>query len=141
METTVKVASGAIALLKGHVARAGPLADQYYYRLATAYRESSNYTAAADSFLQISRQFSNSSLLLEASYGEALARFNLRDFSRVTALLQDPNGTFQQASKARHRIVHRGRDSNLIVWCCREYSGRERGNENRQPQPEYDHGR
>src|SRR6266542_3609346 len=93
--------AGAIALLKGHVAKAGPLADQYYYRLATAYRESSNYTAAADSFLQISRQFTNSSLLLEASYGEALARFNLRDFSRVTALLQDPNGTFQQASKAR----------------------------------------
>ncbi len=93
--------AGTIALLKGHVAKAGPLADQYYYRLATAYRESSNYTAAADSFLQISRQFTNSSLLLEASYGEALARFNLRDFSRVTALLQDPNGTFQQASKAR----------------------------------------
>src|ERR1051325_4875582 len=93
--------SGAIALLKGHLAKAGPLADQYYYRLATAYRESSNYTAAADSFLQITRQFTNSSLRLEASYGEALARFNLRDFSRVIALLQDPNGAFQQASKAR----------------------------------------
>src|SRR6185295_11946373 len=40
-------------------------------------------------------------LLLEASYGEALARFKLRNFDRVIALLQDPNGGFQQASATR----------------------------------------
>ncbi|PYJ04230.1 MAG: hypothetical protein DME25_10305, partial [Verrucomicrobia bacterium] len=61
--------AGAIALLNAHVGKAGPLTDQYRYRLATAYSQSSNYAAAADSFLQITHQFTNSPLLLEASYG------------------------------------------------------------------------
>ena len=39
--------------------------------------------------------------MLESSYGEALARFKLRDYAKVTTLLQDPNGAFQQASKVR----------------------------------------
>src|SRR5262245_3231768 len=93
--------AAAISLLNTHLSKAGPLADQYRYRLATAYLQSSNYPAAADSFFQITRQFTNSPLLLEASHGEALARFKLRDFPRVIALLQDPNGAFQQASKTR----------------------------------------
>jgi len=91
----------AIAILNQNLPKAGLLTDQYRYRLGTAYLQSSNFTAAAGSFALIARQFPNSSLLLEASYGEALARFKLRDFDRVIALLQDPNGVFQQTSAIR----------------------------------------
>lgn len=91
----------AIAILNQNLPKAGLLTDQYRYRLGTAYLQSSNFTAAAGSFALIARQFPNSSLLLEASYGEALARFKLRDFDRVIALLQDANGVFQQASATR----------------------------------------
>jgi tetratricopeptide (TPR) repeat protein len=93
--------NGAVSILNAHVARAGLLTDQYRYWLATAYLQGSNYAAAADSFALIPRQFTNSPLLLEAGHGEALARFRLRDFDRVIALLQTPNGAFQQAAKAR----------------------------------------
>ena len=57
--------SAAIALLSANVAKAGQLADQYRYRLATAYHSSSNYAAAAASFLFITTQYTNSPLLLE----------------------------------------------------------------------------
>lgn len=91
----------AILILNSHVAKAGLLTDQYRYWLAMAYLRGSNYTAAADSFALISRQFATSPLLLEAGHGEALARFRLREFDRVIALLQSPTGAFQQAAKAR----------------------------------------
>lgn len=91
----------AIVILNQQLPRAGLLTDQYRYRLGTAYLQSSNFTAAAGAFALIARQFPNSGLLLEAGYGEALARFKLRDFDRVVALLQDTNGVFQQASATR----------------------------------------
>ena len=92
---------GTISILTQHMPRAGLLTDQYRYRLGTAYLQSSNYTAAAESFALIARQFPNSALLLEASYGEALARFKLRNFGQVIGLLQDANGVFHQASATR----------------------------------------
>ena len=93
--------SAAIALLSANVAKAGQLADQYRYRLATAYHSSSNYAAAAASFLFITTQYTNSPLLLEASYGEALARFKLGDPRRVIRLLGDRGGAYQLATRAR----------------------------------------
>jgi TolA-binding protein len=93
--------AGGISLLTTHVTKAGPLADHYYYRLANAYLQSSNYPAAAQSFLYITRQLTNSLLLLEASHGEALAHSKLRDYRKVIELLQQPNGAFQQASRTR----------------------------------------
>src|SRR5947207_3375863 len=63
--------AGGIALLKASATKAGPLADQYQYRLANAYLQSSNYLEAAQSFLFITRELTNSPLLLEASHGEA----------------------------------------------------------------------
>jgi len=93
--------AGAISILNQHLPRAGLLTDQYRYRLGTAYLQSSNYTAATESFALVARQFPNSTLLLEASYGEALARFKLRNFDQVIGLLQDSNGAFHQASTTR----------------------------------------
>src|SRR4026209_910376 len=93
--------AGAISILNQHLPKAGLLTDQYRYRLGTAYIQSSNYTAAAESFALIARQFPNSAQLLEAAYGEALARFKLRNFSQVIRLLQDSNSVFNQASATR----------------------------------------
>jgi TolA-binding protein len=93
--------SRAISILTANLPKAGLLTDQYRYRLGTAYLQSSNFTAAAEAFALIVRQFPNSGLLLEAAYGEALARFRLREFSRVVALLQDPKGAFQLGTRTR----------------------------------------
>jgi TolA-binding protein len=93
--------TGAITLLNQHLPKAGLLTDQYRYRLGTAYLQSGNFQEAAESFSLIARKFPNSDLLLESSYGEALARFKFKDFDRVIGLLQDANGAFQQASATR----------------------------------------
>lgn len=91
----------AISLLNSNLAKAGPLADQYYYRIGEAHYAGSNYLAAADSFAALTRNFTNSGLLLEAAHFEALAGFKQREFPRVVALLQNPNGPFQRAARVR----------------------------------------
>lgn len=91
----------AISALNTHVGKAGLLADQYYSLLGSAYFQNGNFGAAADAYALIVRQFTNSALRLDASYGEALARFKMRDFRKVISLLRDPAGAFQQAALAR----------------------------------------
>lgn len=100
----------AVDLLTAHSAKAGLLAEEYRYWLAKAHMQSSNYLAAAESFGLLTREFTNSVLLLEASHGEALARFKLKDWPRVITLLQQTNGVFQQAAKVRpnDELVARG---------------------------------
>src|SRR5439155_8878453 len=48
--------------------------------------------------------------LLDASYGEALARFRLKEWHRVSDLLQAPGGAFQKIAAARtnDEVVVRG---------------------------------
>ena len=103
--------TAAISALNTHISKAGLLADQYHLLLASAYFQNSNFAAAADSYALISRQFTNSSFRLDASHGEALARFKLRDFGRVVSLLRDPNGAFQRAAVTRldNRLAISGR--------------------------------
>lgn len=91
----------AVTILSTNMPRAGLLADQYRYRLAEAQMALGEFVFAAESYAVLLRQFPNSGLLLESAYGEALARFKRRDFARAAALLQDPNGAFQQAAKVR----------------------------------------
>lgn len=91
----------AISILDANLPKAGLLTDQYRYRLAEAQLATGAYAAAADSYALILRQFPDTRLSLESAYGEALARFKLREFPRVVTLLQDPNGAFQQISKIR----------------------------------------
>lgn len=91
----------AISILDANLPKAGLLTDQYRYRLAEAQLATGAFAAAAESYALVLRRFPESGLLLEAAYGEAFARFKLREFSRVVTLLQDPNGAFQQISKIR----------------------------------------
>ncbi|HXG48406.1 MAG TPA: tetratricopeptide repeat protein, partial [Methylomirabilota bacterium] len=86
-------------------------ADEYRYWLGEAYAQTGNYRVAAETLASVAREFTNSARLLEASYGEALARFRLKDWKRVAALIEDPAGTFQRAAAARasDELVVRGR--------------------------------
>lgn len=93
--------SDAVTLLNASLTKTGPLADQYRYRIGEAHMRGSNFLAAAESFASVTRDFTNSPLLLEASHEEARARFKVRDFARVVALLQNPDGAFQRAARLR----------------------------------------
>ena len=101
---------GTVDLLTAHLAKAGTLTDQYHYWLAEAQLKSNNYQAAADSFARLVKGFPSSARLLEASYGEALARFKMRDWRHEAELLQPTNGTFRQSAKVRSNdeLVARG---------------------------------
>jgi len=91
----------AVDLLSAHMSKADRWADQYRYWLAQAHTQGTNYPAAAETFAQLIKEFPASSRLLEASYGEAKARFKLGDYRRVIQLLQTPDGTFQRETRAR----------------------------------------
>jgi TolA-binding protein len=97
-------------LLTTNSAYAGPLADQFQYWLAEAHRQSTNYQAAAEGFAKLVRDFPNSPRLLEASYGEALARFKLQEWARVVELLRNTNTAFYQQAQRRtnDELVIRG---------------------------------
>ncbi len=100
-----------VAIINGALPRAGLLQDQYRYCLGSAYLESGNYIAAAETFAGIPRTITNSSLLLEAAHGEAQARFRLGDYQAAVDLLRNPDGAFQRAIKSRpaDRFAIRGR--------------------------------
>ncbi|HEY2952199.1 MAG TPA: tetratricopeptide repeat protein, partial [Verrucomicrobiae bacterium] len=90
-----------VSLLSTNLGRAGGLADQYRYWVGATHLQSTNYQAAADVFAALVKEFPASARLLEASYGEAQARFKLNDFPRVIELLRNPTNAFQRAAQAR----------------------------------------
>ncbi len=100
----------AIRLLTTNLPNAGLLSDQYRYWLGESYMQSSNYNSAAETFATLIKSHPESVRLLEASYGEALARFKLKEWSRVVELLQNPQGVFQIAAhqRANDELVARG---------------------------------
>ena len=91
----------AIDLLSTNAPRAGRLADEYRYLLGDAHFQSGSFRVAAETFASLTRDFTNSARLLEASYGEALARFKLKEWGRAATLLEDPTGTFQRTAALR----------------------------------------
>jgi len=103
-------AKAAISLLTTNTTKAGQFQDQYRYWLAEAHREAANYTAAADTFASLLRDFPGSSLMLEASYGEAVVRFKLGQWPRVIDLLRPANAPFAKEAHAHpnHELVLRG---------------------------------
>jgi len=100
----------AIKLLQASQGNAGALADRYQYWMAEAYRFSTNYQAAAEAFAKMAVDHPQSNRLLEAGYGEALARFRLKEWPVVIDLLQRGDGAFRMAAQARPNdpLVARG---------------------------------
>lgn len=103
-------AAGAVALLTSNLTRAGQLADQYRFWLGQMRLDSGDYEAAAAEFARLLNEFTNSTRRLEASFGEAQARFKLQEWPRVIELLQKPDGAFQEAARAggNEELVARG---------------------------------
>lgn len=96
-------------ILTTNAPRAGDLADQYRYWLGETHIRATNFQAAAETFAGLIKEFPASPRLLEAAYGEALARFRLRQFPRVIELLNSPQSVFRRAASARatdELVVH-----------------------------------
>jgi len=89
----------AITLLLANQPKAQWLADQYLYWIAESQLAGGNFAAAADSFARLVESFPLSTNCLSASVREAEARARLQQWPRVTELLQNADGIFQQAVK------------------------------------------
>jgi TolA-binding protein len=100
----------AMELLSTNRSKAGMWADEYLYWLAQTQVRLTNLVAAADAFAELIKGFPDSPRRLEATVAEAAAIARLTQWPRVTALLEDPEGVFQQAAKSEpaNEFVFRG---------------------------------
>jgi len=87
----------AVALLQARVGTAGVLADQYVYWIALTQFKNGDYSAAAESFANLTRAFPKSQYLLDGVVDEAIARSKINEWRKVSALLQGE--IFQDAAK------------------------------------------
>jgi TolA-binding protein len=92
---------GALSLLRERLGNAGKLADQYRYWIAECLFQQGDFAGAATAFAQVLNDFPNSTRRLNASLGEAFARFKLGEWKRTAELLTQPGGAFQQAAQKR----------------------------------------
>jgi TolA-binding protein len=91
----------AIRLLEERLESIGSLKDQALHFLGEIQLRRSDFAAAAKAFHRLIRETPNSSLLLKASFGEALARFRSGDYAATAALLSVPTNAFPIAATAQ----------------------------------------
>jgi TolA-binding protein len=91
----------ALALLRERLANAGKLADQYQYWIPECLFQKGDYAGAASAFARMLNDFSDSPRRLDASLGEAYARFKLGELQKTAELLSQPGGAFQRAAQQR----------------------------------------
>jgi tetratricopeptide (TPR) repeat protein len=90
----------ALSLLSTNIAAASANADEFQFQLGKTYDQSGRFAEAADAFAKLVSKFPDSALRLEAAVLEARARFNLKQWPRVVALLQDADSVFQKLAAA-----------------------------------------
>lgn len=88
--------SAAISLLGTNMASAAGIADQFQYWLGQVHFQARQFDQAANSFAVLISRFTNSTLRLDATLGEAQSRFELKQWPGVSELLQNPAGVFQR---------------------------------------------
>jgi TolA-binding protein len=100
----------AIALLTARQADAGNLADQYVYWMGEAQFQNGDFSAAAETFVSLTRDFPESSLRLRVMVEAAAARARLNEWPQVVSLLEGTNGVFQRAVQMdpANELVARG---------------------------------
>lgn len=91
----------ALNLLATNLARAAGIADQFQMQIARVHLQSGQFAAAADAFAVLAARYTNSTLRLEATLEEAKARFQLKQWARVSDLLQNPAGVFATTAAQR----------------------------------------
>lgn len=90
----------AARLLSERVDTLGNLKDQGLHLLGDVQLRRGKFAEAAEAFGRLIRETPNSSLLLPASFGEAMARFQAGEFAQVTTLLATPTQAFAKAAAA-----------------------------------------
>ena len=100
----------AIALLQARKAGAGNLADQYVYWMGEAQFQSGDFSAAAETFVSLTRDFPESSLRLRGVVEAAAALAQTNAWPRVVSLLEETNSVFQRAAQLDpgNELVSRG---------------------------------
>src|SRR6266850_2784564 len=91
----------AVSILTTNLPNAGIFAEDYHYWLGEVQLQTGNHRAAANSFARLLKDFPETPRALEASYNQALAHFNLREWDRVIELLQKPETPFQKLAVSR----------------------------------------
>ncbi len=89
----------AIALLQARKAGAGHLADQYVYWIGEAQFQNGGFSAAAETFVSLARDFPESSLRLRGIVAAAATCTRLTNWLRHDALLENTNGVFQRVAR------------------------------------------
>ena len=89
----------AIALLQAGKAGAGKLADQYVYWIGEAQFQKNDFSAAAETFVSLTRDFPESSLRLRGVVEAAAAYARSSHWRQHDALLENTNGVFQQEAQ------------------------------------------
>jgi TolA-binding protein len=100
----------AINRLKEGRGAAGDRADEYVYWIGSVQLQSRDFTGAAETFISLAQTYPKSRLRLRAVVEAAGALTEVRQWSQVVELLQEPNGVFQQARAmdAGGELVARG---------------------------------
>jgi TolA-binding protein len=93
--------TNAVALLTdaNNQAKAGKLADEYFYWIGEAQFQNANYTEAAETWIALAQKFPESRLRLKAMVEAASAFINLSKWQQVVALLEEKNGVFRRAAQ------------------------------------------
>lgn len=111
-QAALKLGNGkpAAALLATNLATAGVFTEQYLYWLGKVCLQTSNYLAAANSFGRVVKDFADSPRVLESSYYQAFAHFQMKEWTRVIDLLSRPGQPFQKIAMTRpdDEIINRG---------------------------------
>lgn len=102
--------AGVVRLLENRLQTNNAKPDQYLFWLALAQSQLSQFENAAKTYAELLKDHPKSPLRLEASYGEALARFKLGDTARTVELLNDAGSAFVEAAQTstNRLIVLRG---------------------------------
>jgi TolA-binding protein len=105
--------TNAIALLNDatNLAKAGNLADQYFYWKAESQFTNGDFSAAADTFVSLAQKFPESPLRLSSVVEAASAYERMTNWAAISVLLEDGNVVFQRAAQTDpgNELVARGR--------------------------------
>ena len=100
----------AIARLTARQAEAGNLADQYVYWIGEAQFQNGDFSAAAETFVSLTRDFPESSVRLRAVVEASSSLAQTNEWPQVVSLLEETNSVFQRAAQmdSGNELVSRG---------------------------------